>query len=97
MTAPFPASGRQEVHHSVPQCLLRLRDRADAHPQLDGEGLQLWLDYELEAMLFGVDPDISREDLKALIEGSTVLLSCEEHQGALLVPQAGQHPLEAAR
>jgi hypothetical protein len=25
-------------------------DQADAHPELDGEGLQLWLEYELEAL-----------------------------------------------
>jgi hypothetical protein len=59
---------------------LRLRDRADAHPQLDGEGLQLWLDYELEALHFGVDSDVSREELVALIEGSTVVLPREEHR-----------------
>src|SRR4051812_37092079 len=70
MAAHAPTSGRQELHHRVPQCLLRLRDRADAHPELDGEGLQLWLDFELEALHHGIDPDISREELAALIEGS---------------------------
>ena len=73
MAAHVPASGPQELHHRVPQCLLRLRDRADAHPELDGEGLQLWLDYELEALHYGIDPDLSREKLTALIEDSTVL------------------------
>ena len=80
MAAHASMRGTQEGHHRVPQCLLRLRDQADAHPQLDGEGLQLWLDYEHEALRFGVDPDISREELAALIEGSTVLLSHEEHR-----------------
>ncbi len=81
MAAQVPASGRQEeIHHPVPRCLLRLRDRADAHPELDGEGIQLWLDYELEALRFGVDPDVSREELAALVEGSTALLPCEEHR-----------------
>ncbi len=75
-----PAARRQEIHHTVPQCLLGLRDRADAHHEFDGEGLQLWLDYELEALHHGVDPDISREELAALIEGSTVVLPCEEHR-----------------
>ena len=82
MAAQFPASGRQEVHHSVPQCLLRLRDRADAHQELDGEGFQLWLDYELEALPHGIDPDISHEELAALIEDSTCcvkLLGVECH------------------
>jgi len=80
MAVQFRARGRQEVHHSVPQCVLRLRDRADAHPALDAEGLQLWLDYELEALRYGVDPDVSREELVVLVEGSTVLLPREEHR-----------------
>ena len=81
MAAYASASGRQELHHRVPQCLLGLRDRADAHQEeFDGEGLQLWLDYELEAMRFGVDPDLPREELAALVEGSTVLLPREEHR-----------------
>ena len=80
MAAHVPASGRQELHHSVPQCLLRLRDRADAHPELDGEGLQLRVDFELEARRFGVYPDLSREELAALIEASTALVSREEHR-----------------
>ena len=80
MAAPAPASGLEEIHHRVPQCLLRLRDRADAHQDLDREGLQLWLDYELEALRYGVDPDVFREELVALIEGSTVSLSREKHR-----------------
>ena len=76
--APRPAV---EVHHEVPRCLLRLRDRADRHPEpLNGEGLQLWLDYECEALRYGVDPDVSPEELAALIEGSTVELPREEHR-----------------
>ena len=60
--APRPAA--VEVHHEIPRCLLGLRDRADAHPDpLSGEGLQLWLDYELEAMRYGVDPDASPDEL----------------------------------
>jgi len=74
------AGEAHEVHHTVPRCLLSLRDRADAHQELDGEGLQLWLDYELEALRWGVDPDVSREELAALIESSTVLVPREEHR-----------------
>lgn len=47
---------KREVHHQVPRCLLRLRDRADAHPRLDGDGVQKWLDWELEALSWGVTP-----------------------------------------
>ncbi len=64
----------------MPRCLLRLRDRADAHQEFDGEGIQLWLDYELEALRCGVDPDVSRENLAALVEGSTVLVPREQHR-----------------
>jgi hypothetical protein len=47
---------------------------------MDGAGLQAWLDFEMEAMLWGIDPDISREELVALIEGSTMLVYREEHR-----------------
>ena len=77
--APRPVA--VEVHHEIPRCLLGLRDRADAHPDpLSGEGLQLWLDYECEAMRYGVDPDASRDELAALIDGSTVEIPREEHR-----------------
>ena len=70
--APCPAATAVEVHHEVPRCLLRLRERADRHPEpLSGEGIQLWLDYETEAMRYGVDPDAGRGELAALVDGST--------------------------
>ncbi len=70
-----------ELHHRVPQCLLRLYDRAASHPDDDGfEGVELWLEFEWEAMRYGVDAEISRDDLAALIEASTVLLPREEHR-----------------
>lgn len=47
------------------------QDRAAAHPELDSEGIELWLDYELEALRWGVDPEVSREELAVLVEGST--------------------------
>jgi hypothetical protein len=68
-----------EVHHRIPQFLLRLRDRADAAP-LNAAGIALWLEYEHEAMRYGVDPDATREELAALIEGSTVAIPREEHR-----------------
>jgi hypothetical protein len=75
------ATAPREVHHRVPRCVLHLRDRADtcADP-LSAEGLALWMDYELEAVRFGVDPDVSREELAALIESSTVEIPSEEHR-----------------
>ena len=38
------------------------------------------MNYELEALRHGVDPDISCDELAALIEGSTVEIPREEHQ-----------------
>ena len=76
-----PATAPREVHHRVARCVLGLRDRADACADpLSAEGLALWMDYELEALHFGVDPDISRDELAALIESSTVEIPSEEHR-----------------
>jgi hypothetical protein len=71
--------GAVEIHHRVPRCLLRLRDRADAAP-LDGEGIELALEFEYEASRYGVDVDISRDDLAVLIEASTVSLGRDDHR-----------------
>jgi hypothetical protein len=73
----YPAA--MEIHHTIPRCLLRLRDRAEG-ATLDGEGIEMWLQYEHEAMRYGVDPDISRDDLAALIDASTVVLERDEHR-----------------
>ncbi len=69
-----------ELHHEVPRCLLRLHDRAASHPGFDGEVIELWLEFEHEAMRYGVDAGVSREDLAALIEASTVVLPREAHR-----------------
>jgi|SRR5215203_2272263 len=69
----------QEVHHAAPRCLLRLHDEA-ANGDLDGEGIQAWLEFEHECMRWGVDVEISRTDLEALVERSTVLLEREQHR-----------------
>ncbi len=71
-----------EVHHEIPRCLLRLRDHAEAHTEIDGIGIQRWLDYECEALRFGVDPDVDRDELAAMIEGSTVALLRDDHREA---------------
>lgn len=80
MAAPAFMGGAQEVHHAVPQCLLRLYDRAASYPDFDGEGVELWLEFEHEAMRYGVDANISRDELAASIEASTVVLPREEHR-----------------
>jgi hypothetical protein len=77
--APTPSAA--EVHHAIPRCLLAMRDRADSCTDLlSAEALALWMDYECEALLFGVDPDTPREELAEMVEGSTVEIPREEHR-----------------
>lgn len=47
---------------------------------LTGEGIQRWLDYEHEAMRWGVGPDVGRDELARMVEGSTVEVPAEEHR-----------------
>ena len=68
-----------EVHHQIPRCLLGFWDRGHG-PGLDAEDLAAWLDWEAEAFRSGVDPDVTRDELAALIDGSTVELAREEHR-----------------
>ena len=79
VSAPGFAPASVGIHHEIPRCLLRLRDRAEA-AGLTGEGIELALEFEHEAQRWGLDPDVSREDLAALIEGSTVEILAEEHR-----------------
>ncbi len=58
-------SGREE---KAAPCLLCAHAAMREHPGLDGEGLQLWLDFEEAAFRYGVDPDLSREELVAAAE-----------------------------
>jgi hypothetical protein len=74
------ATERVELHHRVPHCLLKLRDRAETGA-LDGASLQAWLDYEHEAIRWGVDPDVSRDELAVLVEASTVVIPHDDHRG----------------
>jgi hypothetical protein len=73
------AACRLEVHHRVPCCLLGFFDRFVAG-DLDGEGLQAWFDWEEEAFRYGVDPDVSREELEVLIEASASPVPVTDHQ-----------------
>jgi hypothetical protein len=73
------AAHNLELHHRVPRCLLRLHDRA-VSGEPDGAGIAAWLEFEHEAMRYGVDVEISREDMAELVEDSTVLLARDEHR-----------------
>lgn len=75
-----PTTGPQ-VHHRIPRCLLRLHERAMS-TDLDGEGIEAWLEFEYEARRHGVDVEISREDLAALVEASVVILDGADHRSA---------------
>ncbi len=72
MSAPH---GVPEVHHAAPRCLLRLLDAAG-----DGATSPAWLEFEVEARRWGVPVEISREDLRKLVESSTEVLDRERHR-----------------
>jgi hypothetical protein len=64
---------RADVHHRAPSCLLRLFDAA-------AEGFAEWSEFDAGAERLGVEASgPSREDLSALIEGSTREIPTAEH------------------
>ena len=73
------------VHHRVPRCLTKAWDRGHG-PGLEPEDLAAWFDWEEEAFRYGVYPDISRGELAALIEGSTVEIAGTSTARATAVP-----------
>ena len=73
------STARCEIHHRIPRCLLKAYDRGHG-PGLEPEDLQAWFDWEEETFRYGVAPDVSREELAALIEDSTVELEGKEHR-----------------
>ncbi len=72
-------SNREELHHAAPRCLVSLHERANG-TSLDGEGIQAWVEWEMEAMRWRVPVEISKEDLQALVEASEVVLEREAHR-----------------
>ncbi len=74
---------RMEVHHQVPRRLLIAHDRMHSRQQLDGGALQAWFDYEELLFEFGLDPDISREELKRKIDDSAVWVTYKEHRSGI--------------
>ncbi len=67
------------IHHRIPRCILKAWDTGHG-PGLEPEDLQAWFDWEEEAFRYGVDPDVFRKELEALVEGSTVEIPVEEHR-----------------
>ena len=70
-----------QIHHRIPRRLLKVWDEGHGS-DLGPEDLAAWIEWEEEAYRYGVDPDVSLEDLAALIKGSTVELGVEEHRAA---------------
>ena len=71
------AASAAQIHHRVPRRLLKVWDGGHGS-SLEPEDLAAWIEWEEEAYRYGVDPDVSREGLATLIEGSTVELGVEE-------------------
>ena len=70
-----------QIHHRIPCRLLKVWDGGHGS-SLEPEDLAAWIAWEEEAYRYGVDPDVSREELAALIKGSTVELGVEAHRAA---------------
>jgi len=68
-----------EAHHAAPRCLIKLHEKANGS-SLDGEGIQAWVEWEIEAMRWRIPVEISREDLKELVDASETLLEREKHR-----------------
>src|SRR5215203_2904472 len=68
-----------ESHHAAPRCLLRLHEKA-VNGDLDGAGIQAWLEWEWEAMRWRVPVEISGAELEELVERSREVLDRERHR-----------------
>ena len=55
-------------------------EKANGSTELDGEAVQAWLEWEMEAMRWRVPVGISRADLEGLVEASGVVLGRERHR-----------------
>ncbi len=71
---------QEEAHYAAPRCLVSLHQRANRNGELDGEGIQAWLEWEMEAMRWRVPIEISKEDLEALVGASETMLERESHR-----------------
>jgi hypothetical protein len=71
------AASAAQIHHRTPRRLLKVWNVGHGS-SLEPEDLAAWIKWEEEAYRYGVDPEIPREVLAALIEGSTVELGVEE-------------------
>lgn len=71
---------RREAYYRVPHCLLKAYDRGHG-PGLEPEDLQAWRsDRQEEAFRYGVDLDVSRDDLAAPVERLTFEIAADSHR-----------------
>ncbi len=73
------SSVTREAHHAAPRCLISLHEKANG-TSLDGQGIQAWLEWEMEAMRWRVPVEISRSELERLIEALEEVLEREKHR-----------------
>jgi hypothetical protein len=73
-------SREEELHHAAPRSLLSLHEKANGSISLDGEGIQAWVEWEMEAMRWRVPVEISRDDLERMVEESGVVLERKKHR-----------------
>ena len=85
------AARKAEVHHGVPHSLLTLYEKAHG-TSLDGEGIQAWVEWELEAMRWKVPIEISRDELETLVDPSEVL----PEEGHQMLPEGDRSGSETA-
>src|SRR5919107_5672872 len=71
------SSVTREAPPRCPRFLISLHERANG-ASLDGEGIQVWLEWK--AMRWHVPVEISRSELEALVDRSTVVLEREKHR-----------------
>ena len=67
------------LHHRIPRYLLKIYDRGHG-PGLEPEDLADWFEWEEEAFRYEVNPDVARDELLSLIEGSTVEIAEDQHK-----------------
>ena len=79
MAYTYPAPTK-EAHHTKPRCLIELHDKAHASG-LDSANLAAWVEWEHEALRFGIDPDnTTRERLARLVADSVIYLDRGAHR-----------------
>ena len=64
----------------APRCLISLHEKAHGTTSLDGEAIQAWVEWEMEAMSWRVPFEIDREGLEALVTSSKAALERDEHR-----------------